>query len=93
MVSLGGRSGENRIAGSIPVTSVKVFLERKQSKSFRRGTLFVECFAVKLSPLGGLWKHILVSLVRGLNPAKGIWYCGKPGSTPATNKNYGARVV
>ena len=76
MVSLGGRLSERRIAGSIPVTSVKVLI---------RGNLFIECFAVKLSPLGGLWKHILVSLVRGFNPVEGIWYCGKPGSTPATN--------
>ena len=70
-----GRSKEGR-AGSNPVTSVKVLY---------RGNSFVECFAVKLSPLGGLLKHILVSSVRGLNPVEGIWYCGKPGSTPATN--------
>ena len=63
-------------AGSIPVTSVKVLY---------KGNSFVECFAVKLSPLGGLWKHILISSVWGLNPDEGIWYCGKPGSTPATN--------
>ena len=36
-------------AGSIPVTSVKVLY---------KGNSFVECFAVKLSPLGGLLKHI-----------------------------------
>ena len=43
---------KTRYAGSIPATSVKVLftLWRRQS--------FVECFAVKLSPLGGLWKHM-----------------------------------
>ena len=62
---------KTRYAGSIPVTSA--------IKSFNKGKLFVECFAVKLSPLGGLWKHILVSLVRGLNPAEGIWSMWKTG--------------
>ena len=42
---------KTRHAGSIPVTSVKVL-------HFVGGNSFVECFAVKLSPLGGLWKHI-----------------------------------
>ena len=59
MVSLGGRPGENRIAGSIPVSSDKVLI---------RGNSFIECFAVKLSPLGGLWKHILVSVGTGAQP-------------------------
>ena len=55
-----GRSKEGR-AGSNPVTSVKVL-------HFVGGNSFVECFAVKLSPLGGLWKHILVSVGTGTQP-------------------------
>ena len=67
---------KTRHAGSIPVTSVKVllYIERR----FVRRML---CGQAK--SLGGLLKHILVSLVR--YPAKGSGLCGKPGSTPATN--------
>ena len=74
---------KTRHAGSIPVSSVKVLF------TLWRGNSFVECFAVKLSPLGGLWKHILVSLVRGLNPTEGIWSMWKTGF----NSRYELRLV
>ena len=45
---------KTRHAGSIPVTSVKVL--------HLGGNSFVECSAVKLSPLGGLLKHILTDM-------------------------------
>ena len=53
---------KTRHAGSIPVSSVKVLF------TLWRGNSFVECFAVKLSPLGGLLKHILTDMwITGFN--------------------------
>ena len=77
---------KTRHAGSIPVTSVKVllYIERR----FVRRML---CGQAK--SLGRLMEAYIGIVGTGSNPVKGIWYCGKPGSTPATNKNYGARVV